>query len=1035
MKKHLFILLAFLLVCPPVLRAQETAVTVSGIVKDPLGDPLVGVNIIVKDKPGFGAVTDMNGNYKMNVSPYSILLFTYIGFDKQEINVKTNTVINVIMKETANTALDEVVITATGIQKKATLTGAITSVDVNDLRSNSTASITNALAGNVAGVIAMQSSGEPGATSEFWIRGISTFGANNAALVLVDGFERDLNEISVEDIQSFSVLKDASATAIYGSRGANGVVLITTKRGDLGKVNIDVKLESTYNTRTRTPEFVDGYTYAQMLNEARITRNLEPAYTRNELEIINQKVDPDLYPNVDWQDVLLKDGAMTYKASMNLSGGSTSARYFVSTSYVDEQGMYKTDKAFSKEYNTNADAKRWTYRMNVDINVTKSTLLKVGLSGALKKYNTPGLADNIWSSLVGQNPISIPVMYSDGSVPVHSTFDSQEGDRMNPYVLATQTGYREKWENTIQTNVTLEQDLKFMTKGLKFIGRFGFDTENKNSINRIRKPEQFRAERHRKEDGTLIMNSIVKEQIMGQTSESQGRRLQNFEAELHYNRAFATYHDIGAMLKYTQREETQTVDTGTDMIKGISKRNQGLSGRFTYAYKYRYFVEANFGYTGSENFAHGHQFGFFPAISGGWNLAEESFIKGRLKWLDMFKIRYSYGKVGNDRLVKNGAVIRFPYLSSFGESTGSNLGDYGSGNSFKGMHYTQIASNNLTWEVAKKHDLGIDMAFLNNRLTATIDFYKDTRESIYLQRTHLSDMVGITSMPYANVGKMESIGLDGNFAYREKIGKVELTVRGNMTLTKNEVIAYDDEAAEYAYRMNEGFRYNQARGLIALGLFKDWEEIRNSPKQDLGEYMPGDIKYRDVNGDGVINDLDKVPIGATRVPNLIYGLGFSLKWHGFDVNAHFQGAGKSAYFLNGPTVFAFNKGEWGNVLTDLAEPGHRWIAREISGDPATENPNAKYPRLSYGGNSNNYRESTFWLRNGSYLRFKTLEVGYTLPRKVTNKLRMDKMRIYFLGNNLFVWDSLKLWDPELASGNGMKYPISRTYSLGLTVNF
>ena len=1030
MKKYLLILVTLILTFPLDIIAQEEIINVTGIVRDSQGELLVGVNIVVKDRPGFGTVTDINGKYRIKVSPYSTLLFTYIGYDKVEVGVKTKTEINVTMKETSNTALDEVVITGTGIQKKATLTGAVTSVDVADLSSNSTTSITNALAGNVAGVSAMQSSGEPGATSEFWIRGISTFGANSGALVLVDGFERDLNEISVEDIQSFSVLKDASATAIYGSKGANGVVLITTKRGNLGKVNVNVKLQSTYNTRTRTPEFVDGYTYAQMLNEARTTRNLEPAYTLNELEIINQKVDPDLYPNVDWQDVLLKDGAMTYKASLNLSGGSTSARYFVSASYADEQGMYKTDKAFSKEYNTNADAKRWTYRMNVDINLTKLTLLKVGLSGSLKKYNTPGLADNIWSSLVGQNPVSIPVMYSDGSVPVYSAFDSVEGDRMNPWVLATQTGYREKWENTIQTNVTLEQDLKFITKGMKFIGRFGFDTENKNSINRIRKPEQYRAERHRDANGGLIMNRIVKEQVMTQSSNAEGIRLQNFEAELHYNRSFAKYHDVGAMLKYTQREEIQTVGTDSDIMKGISKRNQGLAGRFTYSYKYRYFIEANFGYTGSENFATGNQFGFFPAISGGWNIAEESFIKDNLKWVDMFKIRYSYGVVGNDRV-----GTRFPYLSSFGDSNGFNFGDYGSGNSYNGLHYDQIASNNLTWEVAKKHDLGFDMAFLNNRLTATIDLYKDTREDIYMQRKHLANIVGVTSQPYANVGKMESIGIDGNFSYRQKIGKVQLTVRGNMTLTKNEMKAYDEEAQEYSYRKTEGFRYNQARGLIALGLFKDWDDIRNSPKQEFGDYAPGDIKYEDVNGDGVISDLDKVPIGATRIPNLIYGMGISLQWRGFDINVHFQGAGKSSYFINGPTVFAFNKGEWGNILTDMAEPGNRWIAAEISGDPATENPNAKYPRLSYGGNANNYRESTFWLRNGAYLRFKTLEIGYSIPKTWVNKLRMDNARIFFLGNNLFVWDSLKLWDPELASGNGMKYPIACTYSLGLTVNF
>lgn len=627
-------------------------------------------------------------------------------------------------------------------------------------------------------------------------------------------------------------------------------------------------------------------------------------------------------------------------------------------------------------------------------------------------------------------------MYSDGKVPTYGT-----DNRMNPWVMATQTGYQEKWFNKIQTNVTLEQKLDFITKGLRFVARYGFDTENQNRNNRTKRPELWQAESRRDENGKLTMNRVGEEQLMKQSSYTDGNRSENLEAELHYNRVFAKKHDIGATLKYFQYQKVKTADVGDDIMKAIARRSQGFSGRATYAYDYRYFAEFNFGYTGSENFMSGHQFGFFPAISVGWNIAEEKFLKNRWKWLDMFKIRYSYGEVGNDQLADNEWERRFPYLYTFGNMVykdkvlGWDYGDINNSYRFDGYRYSQISSPNLGWEVAKKHNLGLDMSILNGKFSMTVDIYQDTREQIYMQRQYLSQIVGVTSQPWANVGKMRSKGIDGNFMLHEKVGQVDFTIRGNMTYTKNEVLEYDEQLNSYPYQMTEGFRHGQARGLIALGLFKDYDDIRNSPKQEFGDYMPGDIKYKDVNGDGVINGLDEAPIGATDKPSLIYGLGLSATWKGFDFNIHFQGAGKSSYFINGSSVYAFKDGEWGNILTDMAKSSNRWISSEISGTTETENPNAKYPRLSYGGNNNNYRNSTYWLKDGSYLRLKTLEIGYSLPQKWVNKMRMTKARFYFLGNNLAVWDSLELWDPELASGDGMKYPLSKTYTLGLNVTF
>ena len=615
MKKYIFnLLLLFCCTCSVYaqnssVEVQTNRIEVEGLVTDESKEPLIGVNVIIKDIPGLGAITDIDGKFKIKMEPYHRLVFSFIGFEKQEVLIKEQRTIKVIMKEATATALDEVVVTGTGAQKKITMTGAVTNVDINTLKT-STSSITNALAGNIAGVMARQTSGQPGNNiSEFWIRGISTFGAGSSALILVDGFERSMNELNIEDIESFTVLKDASATAIYGSRGANGVVLITTKRGKGGKVQIDAKVETTYNTRTITPDLIDGYTYASMMNEARTTRNQEPFFPEDKLYILRNGLDQDLYPNVDWMDVLLKKGAPTYRATINMNGGGSLARYYVSASYVDEGGMYKVDKGL-KDYNTNANYRRWNYRLNVDMDITKTTLLKVGVSGSLDKKNEPGMSSNIWASAMNYNPVSVPIMYSNGYTPAFGSDDEQ----INPWTIATQTGYQETWNNKLQTNITLEQDFSFITKGLKFIGRYGFDTNNYQWINRKKIPELWRAEQNRASDGSLVMRKVRDEQLMSQEANSTGERKEYLEAELHYDRTFGN-HMVGAVMKYTQDKTINaSVKKEDDIMQGIDRRHQGLSGRFTYGWKYRYFVDFNFGYNGSENFATGHQFGFFVTV-------------------------------------------------------------------------------------------------------------------------------------------------------------------------------------------------------------------------------------------------------------------------------------------------------------------------------------------------------------------------------------------------------------------------------------
>ena len=1020
-------------------QTAEEEITVTGtVLESATGEPLIGVNVTVKNVPGLGSITDVNGRYTIKVEPYSRLVFSYIGFESQEILVKNQTKVDVKMKEAEASVLDEVVITGTGAQRKISVTGAISAVNVDVLKKSSSSSIVNSLAGNVAGVMAMQTSGQPGQnTSEFWIRGISTFGASNSALVLVDGFERDMNDLSVEDIESFQVLKDAAETAIYGSRGANGVVLITTKHGKAGKININAKVETSYNTRTITPEYVDGSTYARMLNEARVTRNQTPVYNDDELFILDHNLDPDLLPNVDWRDVVLNDGAMSYRASLNLQGGGTNTRYFVSASYVDEQGMYKTDEVLRKDYNTNANARRWNYRMNADIDITKTTLLKVGISGMLKKQNDAGKgSDAIWNSLNGYNPVATPVRYSNGYLP--AVPDWVNDIRDNPWVAATQTGFRQNWSNQMQTNVTLEQKLDFVTKGLKFIGRFGFDTNNTNWINKTKEPERWQAERFRDTNGEIVFHRLNEEVKMTQTSGGSGDRREFFEAELHYNRVFKDHH-LNGTLKYNQDSKLQTYNLGEDLKTSIPYRHLGFSGRIAYNWKYRYFFNFNFGYTGSENFASGHRFGFFPSISAAWNIAEENIVKNHLKWLNMFKVRYSWGKVGSDG---TGGTTnpnnRFPFIYTIGSNGAYQWSDFGVSNYYGGLTYTKVASPDITWEVATKNDVGLDLSVFDDKFSLTVDYFHEKRTGIFVTRSYLPLTVGILSgaNSKANVGGVLSKGWDGNFAYKQQLGNVNLTIRGNATYSENEVLDYDEMYKDYPYLYNRGYFVNQTRGYIALGLFKDWDEIRNSPKQNFGngDLAPGDIKYKDVNGDGVINGNDVVPIGDTTKPRFVYGFGISANWKGLDASVHFQGAGKSSILISGSNVQAFSFESWGNIMTDILGD-NRWISQEISGNPATENPNASYPRLEYGnGSGNNRQASTFWMRNMSYLRLKTIEVGYSLPKKIVNKIHFNSIRLFFLGNNLLTFSDFKAWDPEMGVNNGSKYPITKSFTIGLNVS-
>ena len=1068
MKRYIATLLFFLSVTISALAQNEY--TIKGRVTDLSGMEIIGASVIVKDSKGLGTITDLNGNYSIKVQQYRTLVFSYIGYKTQEVLIKGDQKeLNITLQEDVQNAVDEVVVTGMGTQKKLTVTGAVSTVKMDDLKHYSTSNLTNTLAGNVPGIMAFQTSGQPGKnTSEFWIRGISTFGASSKAYILVDGFEREnIDDINIEDIENFSVLKDASATAIYGSKGANGVILITTKHGKAGKVQINGKVETSYNTRTITPEFVDGFQYANFLNEARVTRNLGRLYQPVELDIIREGLDPDLYPNVDWQDLLLKDGAMSYRANLNISGGGETARYYVSMAYTEDEGMYKTDNTLKDKYDTNANYKRWNYRMNVDVDVTKTTLLKLGVGGSLNKRNSPGIGDDkVWGQLFGYNPLSTPVLYSNGYYPAKGTYKEEikdgqpyytlEANYINPWVSSTQTGYNNEWQSDIQTNATLEQKLDFITKGLNLTARFGFDTHNENAIQHHRMPALYSARSRNTETGELDFQQVQSVQDMTQSTSSDGWRREFVDVLLHWDRSFLDAHNLGANIKYTENQHISTQNLGNDVKNSVSRKNKSLASQFTYNYKYRYFFDYNFGYNGSENFADGHRWGFFPAWSVAWNIGEEPLVKKIAPWLDMFKVRFSHGKVGNDQL----ANVRFPYLYTLLSSqtdAEKELGGGGNGyywgenhtNQYEGIRYRQVASEGVTWEVATKNDIGVDLVLFNNQLSLTVDYFDEERTGIYQERRFLPTTVGLEfwnkgkddkdigwNYPRANVGSVKSRGFDGNFRYERRFGDFNVTLRGNMTYSKNEIGEYDEENNVYAYQNQHGYRVDQVRGLIALGLFKDYDDIRNSPTQTFGTVQPGDIKYKDVNGDGIIDAGDECAIGATSKPNLIYGLGLSVTWKGFDFNLHFQGAGKSTFMTLGKNVYAFSEGQWGNIFKGLLDD--RWVDSETAsmlGIAPNEDVNASYPRLSYGGNANNYRNSTFWLRDGRYLRLKNLDIGYTLPKSIVNKIHFQNIRFYVSGTNLFFLSKkFDTWDPESLQPRGEDYPITKAVTLGMQVN-
>lgn len=1022
-------------------HAQETKeLNLAGIVVNEKGEPMPSVSIFIKDKPVGGTSTDKDGKFSIKVIYGDKVVFSHTGYENKEIvALESNINMNVQMKED-NAEIDEVIVVGLGnTQRKISSVGAITTVDVKSLQTPAP-SIANLLGGRAAGIISMQTSGEPGKNlAEFWVRGIGTFGANSSALVLIDGLEGDLNTIDPADVESFSILKDASATAVYGVRGANGVVLVTTKRGLVDRIQITARANSTLSRLNKLPSYLRAYDYATLANEASIVRGQAPLYDETEMGIIRDGLDQDMYPDVDWQNEILNKNFWRQSYYVSGRGGSEVARYFLSLGGKSESAAYKVDK--NSVYSSNVGFDTYNYRINLDVNLTKSTKVYLGSDGFLSRLDQPGVAntDYIWGAQSRLTPLSIPTKYSNGLLP-----GVGGDDRSSPYVMINRTGKASDQAFKGKVTLALNQDLGKLVEGMKFRAQGAYDIHSFFNERRAVQPALHRA-LGRGFDGSLIMQEVVQEKKATYTKGINQFRKFFFESVVNYDRVFNTDHRTSALVYYYLSDEKHTVDAKSN-LEAIPLRYQGVSSRITYGYKDTYLIDANFGYTGSENFQPGRQYGFFPSIAVGWVPTSYQFMKDAAPWLNYFKIRASYGTVGNDRITN----IRFPYLTKVTQEDNDVWGIPG----IETIRETRIGADNLAWERAIKSNLGFEGKLFDNKIDFVIDFFQDQRNGIFQQRVQVPEYVGVISNPFANVGRMKSSGIDGNLSYTTQLNDdFGLTLRGNFTYSKNVVQNWEQAYLEYPYLEFNGFPYNSIRGYQSLGLFKDQDDIKYSPKQTFGEVLPGDIKYKDVNGDGVIDKLDMVPLTHSNYPLAMYGFGGEFRYKNLTLGVLFKGTGRTSFFyvgqrmvvngvaqLNGMGYMPFFEGSLGNVLSLATDPSNRWIPRDYALahgiDPAlAENPDARYPRLQYGNNQNNSQLSSFWQGDSRYLRLEEITLNYTVNPNFMKRIGVSSMDLQFVGNNLYVWDKVKIFDPEQAAWNGRKYPIPTTYSLQVYLNF
>ena len=1017
--------------------------TVKGVIyEEETGEPMPGATVSVEGSTR-GVMTDLDGSFELTgVKPTDKLKFECLGKETQVLQVGTMTNFVVKLKNAAN-ELDEVTVVAFGKQRKESVIGSISTVDVKTLKVPSS-NLTTALAGNVAGVIAYQRTGEPGQdNADFFVRGITTFGANTSPLILIDNIEltsTDLARLQPDDIESFSIMKDATATALYGARGANGVIFVTTKRGQEGPAKIFARVETSISAPTDVVELADPVTYMKSYNEAISTRDPlgELMYTYDKIEQTGKPgANRLIYPANDWYDMLFKDFATSYRANVSARGGGKVATYYVSGAYTEDTGVLKVDKRNS--FNNNIDDKNYTLRSNVDINVTPTTKLAVRLTGNFRDYQGPlNGGSDVYRQVMHSDPVLFPAYYpvDDEHVGIqHIMFGNYEdGSYINPYANLVK-GYKNYQRSQMIAAVQLEQDLKFITKGLSFMTLFNLTRLSEFTVNRQFNPYWYRLDRYDSYTGEYHVNRINENGTDYLTYSESGKTVKNTmysETRLNYNRSFGK-HDVTGLLVFTA-SESLTANAGSLQLS-LPSRNAGLSGRFTYGYDKRYFIEYNFGYNGSERFHKSHRWGFFPSAGLAWMMSNEKWFKPLTKVVSNLKLRYSYGLVGNDNI--GSSSNRFYYLSEMSMNNSGLGASFGETRnvSYNGIGVVRYANEAITWEKSYKSNYALELG-LFKKLDIIAEYFTEHRTDIFMQRADIPNTMGLQAAVYGNIGQARSKGIDIQADYKQAWASgLWASARANFTYSTGKYDVYEEPTYPESYRQHAGRSIRQTWGYIAERLFVDDEDVANSPSQAAfgSQYGGGDIKYTDVNGDGVITNADMVPIGYPTSPEIIYGFGVSLGHKGFDFSVFFQGLGRESFWIDATSAYSTKYNKYGTA--PFVNNGQ--LLKAYSDSHWSEDNRdiyALYPRYSAYENHNNTQVSTWWMRDGSFVRLKQMEFGYTLPQKLTNKIHIDNLRVYFQGNNLLCWSKFKLWDPELA-GEGFNYPIQRTFNIGVNVTF
>lgn len=1018
--------------------AQDNTHAIQGTVIDAsTDDALPGVNIALKGTTT-GTSTDADGHYELIVPSLSdTLMLTYIGYQSQEIPINGRTEIDITMQPQAIEG-EEAVVVAFGVQEEEDVVGSVTTVSAADLQKASNGNLTTAMAGRMAGVVSYQRSGEPGQdNADFFIRGVTTFGYKKDPLILIDDIEvtsTELARLEADDVASFSILKDATATSLYGSRAANGVILIKTKEGYQGKASVSLRMENSISMPSQEIELADPITYMNLHNEAVLTRDplaILP-YSNQKIDNTIAGTDPYMYPATNWKDELFKDYTQNQRLNLNVRGGGSVARYYVAGSVDQDNGVLRVDDR--NNFNNNIDLKNYSLRSNVDISLTNSTDIAVKLNGDFDDYTGPlhGGAE-IYRQVMRTNPVRFAPYYPKGSdhqYVQHTLFGNYEdGDSymLNPYAEMVR-GYRQYSRSVMSAQFEVTQDLTSLVEGLNLHSMINTRRNSFFDVTRSFDPFWYQATAYDRAEDTYNLSLLNEDEGTEYLDYKPGNKVVSssfyLQSKLNYSQNFADRHTVSGLVVFTARNEV--TGNASDLQSSLPRRNMNLAGRATYAYDNRYHAEFNFGYNGSERFDRSHRFGFFPSVGMAWSLSNEKFWEPWTSVVNKLKLRATYGFSGNDAI--GSLRDRFLYLSNVNMNNSNRGAVFGRDNDYyrDGMSLSRYSNPRITWEKAEKSNLGLELAFFD-KLNIQADVFKEVRSNILMNRAATPASMGLSDQPQANIGKAASKGIDVSADYNQFFGtEWWLQARANFTYATSEFLTYEEyEYDDEWWKSREGYPITQQWGYIAERLFVDDEEAANAPRQNFGEYGGGDIKYRDVNGDGQITELDQVPIGYPTSPEIVYGFGFSAGYKNFDISSFFQGSARSSFWIDPSATAPFI--------------GNHQLLKAYAEDHWSEDNQdlyALWPRLSASsvGTENNTQRSTWFMRDGTFLRLKQVEIGYTLPKDVSGRFGMEKFRIYANGTNLLTWSKFKLWDVEMA-GNGLGYPVQRVFNMGISISF